>query len=63
MFFDVGEDPPKNVRPARLLSYIEFLDHVYHAYLKRNAANFKWAEGEEAPIDPADEEDDDDTDA
>jgi hypothetical protein len=50
-FFDVEESPPKNGRPARTLSYREFLGGVYHAYLSRNRAEFKWAEGEEEPLD------------
>jgi hypothetical protein len=50
-FFDVQRDPPKNGRPRQLLSYVEFLDQTYHAYLARNAADFKWAEGEEEPLD------------
>ena len=43
-------DPPKNGRPAQLLDYGEFLDTVYHEYLWRNEADFKWAEGEEEPL-------------
>jgi hypothetical protein len=50
-FFDVESDPPKNGRPKSLLSYIEFLDEVYLAYLERNSAAFTWAEGEEEPLD------------
>jgi hypothetical protein len=49
-FFDVEEAPPKNGRPAQTLNYREFLGEVYHAYLKRNAAEFRWAEGEEEPL-------------
>jgi hypothetical protein len=49
-FFDVQKDPPKNGRPAMLLDYGEFLDAVYHEYLWRNEADFKWAEGEEEPL-------------
>jgi hypothetical protein len=75
-FFDIEADPPKNRRPPkdgdllgsdgrprRLLTYAEFLDAVYHRYLRRNAAEFSWADGEEAPIevDEADEEETDDS--
>ena len=49
-FFDVKEDPPKNGQPAKLLAYGEFLDAVYREYLWRNEADFKWAEGEEEPL-------------
>jgi hypothetical protein len=62
-FFDVEVDPPKNERPQcdgellgsngkprRLLSYQEFLSAVQHAYLQRNAAEFRWADGTEEPL-------------
>jgi len=62
-FFDVESDPPKagrptaegellagDQRPRRSMTYSEFLEAVYHAYLKRNAAEFKWADGEESPL-------------
>lgn len=49
-FFDVQDDPPKNGRPAHTLDYREFLGDVYHAYLRRNQAEFKWAEGDEEPL-------------
>jgi hypothetical protein len=62
-FFDVQWDPPKNGRPKRLLTYAEFLDATYHAYLRRNAAEFKWAEGEEEPLDVEEEEFGDDEEA
>jgi hypothetical protein len=59
-FFDVANPPPKNKRPSGLLSYAEFLDATYHAYLKRNHAEFKWADEEgEAPLDPTEEAEDD----
>lgn len=64
-FFDVESDPPKNQRPRgdgalegadgraqRLLSYREFLDAVFHAYLARNSAEFRWADGDEEPLVP-----------
>jgi hypothetical protein len=50
-FFDVQTAPPKNGRPVETLSYREFLGEVYHAYLRRNEAEFRWAEGDEEPLD------------
>lgn len=50
-FFDVQVAPPKNGRPVALLDYHDFLSAVYHAYLKRNEAEFEWAEGAEEPLD------------
>jgi hypothetical protein len=61
-FFDVQKAPPKRGRPARTMTFAEFLDEVYRVYLRRNEAEFNWAEGEEEPLDleeaefPADEE-------
>jgi hypothetical protein len=70
-FFDVDSDPPRAGRPKmdgplldtdgrvrRTLTYGEFLEASYHAYLKRNSAEFRWANGEEAPleVDESDEE-------
>lgn len=62
-FFDVEADPPKvgrppatvnqvapDGRPRRLLTYSEFLSAVHHKYLQRNDADFRWADGEEAPL-------------
>jgi hypothetical protein len=42
--------------PQRLLSYAEFLDEVYHAYLSRNSAEFAWSDGEEEPLAPTEME-------
>lgn len=50
-FFDVQEAPPKNGRPSQTLDYVEFLGDVYYEYLRRNRAEFKWAEGDEEPLD------------
>jgi hypothetical protein len=50
-FFDVQDAPPKNGRPARSLDYRQFLGEVYHAYLERNEAEFRWADGDEEPLD------------
>ena len=62
-FFDIESDPPKNQRPRidgapfaadgrhrRLLSYREFLNTTYHDYLRRNLAEFSWADGSEEPL-------------
>lgn len=59
-FFDVQEAPPKNGRPIEALSYAEFLGDVYHEYLRRNHADFKWADGDEDPLElePGNAEDD-----
>jgi hypothetical protein len=62
-FFDVQKDPPKNGRPAQLLDYGEFLDAVYREYLWRNEADFKWAEGEEEPLEVEEDVLDEDEDA
>lgn len=49
-FFDIETDPPKSARPRRLLTYREFLDAIYREYLRRNHAEFKWADGDEEPL-------------
>ncbi|MFO1219701.1 MAG: hypothetical protein U1E89_15140 [Burkholderiaceae bacterium] len=67
-FFDIRAAPPRNGVPKldgtlggdgtiddipqRMLSYSEFLEAVYHVYLRRNALEFRWAEGDEEPIEP-----------
>ena len=53
-FFDVEFDPPKNACPKRVLSYPEFLDAVYHDYLRRNSLEFRFADGEEEPLEMSD---------
>ncbi|HEX4331779.1 MAG TPA: hypothetical protein VH040_06555, partial [Usitatibacter sp.] len=50
-FFDVATAPPKNSRPKNLLAYDEFLDSTYHEYLRRNSAEFEWADGKPEPLD------------
>ena len=45
-FFDVDVAPPKAGRPRLVLKYFEFLEAIETAYLKRNAAEFTWAEDE-----------------
>lgn len=62
-FFDVQRDPPKNGRPGTLFTYGEFLDAAYHTYLRRNAAEFRWAEGDEEPLEIEDEGGEDDAEA
>lgn len=61
-FFDVDCDPPKNGRPplaaafvsgvlpTGALTYADFLAAVHHEYLRRNNAEFRWADGEEDPV-------------
>lgn len=49
-FFDVEKAPPRAGRPRNLLSFLEFLDEAEKTYLKRNAAEFEWAD-EESPDD------------
>jgi hypothetical protein len=50
--FDVEAAPPKKDRPRTLLAYADFLDTIYHEYLKRNKAEFRWAESDEEPLEP-----------
>jgi hypothetical protein len=66
-FFDVRTAPPKNGSPKRsgdplgsagrkepplrALDYAEFVSEVHHAYLERHAADFRWADGQEDPLD------------
>ena len=49
-FFDVQSPPPKQGRPVGTLDYRGFLADVYHSYLERNEADFKWADGDEEPL-------------
>jgi hypothetical protein len=53
-FFDVETDPPRNAYPQATLEYGAFLQAVYHLYLARNSADFRWADGTEEPLDPVD---------
>jgi hypothetical protein len=56
-FFDVTLAPPKKGRPNGLLSYTQFLDEVEQSFLRRNVADFEWADEEGAEIDePPDDE-------
>lgn len=49
-FFDIEVAPPKNGAPKNTMSYEEFLDVVYHEFLKRNSAEFHWADGGSEPL-------------
>lgn len=60
-FFDIEKAPPKNGRPSDTVGYRQFLAEVYHAYLRRNEAEFQWADGDEEPL-ALDNEDADETD-
>jgi hypothetical protein len=64
-FFDVATAPPRNERPPlsgplldsdgrprRAMTYGEFLDAIHRDYLRRNVAEFQWADGTEEPIEP-----------
>jgi hypothetical protein len=57
-FFDVERAPPKTGRPKDLLSYAEFLDEIEKTHLRRNAAEFEWADdvGVETDEPPPDDE-------
>jgi hypothetical protein len=52
-FFDVETAPPKSGRPKRLLTYQGFLDEVEKSYLRRNAAEFEWADDDAVETDEA----------
>lgn len=57
-FFDVGLAPPKRGRPKSLLNYTAFLDEVEKTFMKRNVADFEWADenGVETDEPPPDDE-------
>ena len=57
-FFDVDHAPPKRGRPTTLLAYGQFLEEVEKTFLRRNAADFEWADDENSKTDepPPDEE-------
>lgn len=50
-FFDVITAPPRKGRPRVLLEYAEFLDEVEKSFLRRNVADFEWAD---EPVDAYD---------
>lgn len=49
-FFDIEVDPPKNGVPKVTVVYEQFLDTVYHEFLSRNSAEFRWADGDPEPL-------------
>jgi hypothetical protein len=57
-FFDVAKAPPKRGRPPLLLSFGDFLEEIERTYLRRNSAEFEWAEetGIETDEPPPDDE-------
>lgn len=57
-FFDVALPPPRRGRPRNLLNYTEFLDEIETTFLKRNVAEFEWADeaGTETNEPPPDDE-------
>ena len=57
-FFDVDTAPPKRARPWRLLTQQKFIDEVELSFLRRNFANFEWADDERVDTDepPPDDE-------
>jgi len=58
-FFDVALAPPKRGRPSNLFTYTEFLDEVEKTFLKRNVAEFEWADDPGTETDEPPTEDDD----
>jgi hypothetical protein len=56
-YFDVTVAPPKTGRPRQLLAHDQFLDAIESTFLRRNVAEFEWADdGEETDEPPPDEE-------
>src|SRR5688572_12081438 len=49
-FFDIEIAPPKNGMPKATMTYEQLLDTVYQEFLKRNAAEFRWADGDAEPL-------------
>jgi hypothetical protein len=51
-FFDVEAPPPKKGRPESngLLTYGEWLESIYNVFLRRNHADFRWADGTSEPL-------------
>ncbi len=45
-YFDVDLAPPKSGRPRQLLTHDQFLDAIERTFLKRNVAEFEWADEE-----------------
>lgn len=57
-FFDVDDAPPKRGRPKTLLTYGDFLKEVEDTFLRRNSADFAWADDEAKESDEPPPEDD-----
>lgn len=60
-FFDVQDAPPRNGRPANLLTISEVVQQIQETYDRRNSPEFKWADAgtdilTEPVIDPDDDE-------
>ena len=57
-FFDVENAPPKRGRPKNLLTFAEFLEAVEKTFLRRNVADFDWADDDTVETDepPPDDE-------
>jgi hypothetical protein len=51
-FFDVVTPPPRKGPPRVLLEYAEFLDEVEKSFLRRNVAEFEWADEPNETDDP-----------
>jgi hypothetical protein len=62
-FFDVEQAPLKHGRPRNLLTYQMFLEEIEKAYLRRNAAEFEWADGDDGREDDMSGDDSEDDDA
>lgn len=54
-----SETTAADAAPKRSLIYDEFLDELHHVYLRRNSADFEWADGEEEPLAPDETEPED----
>ncbi|MEW6319511.1 MAG: hypothetical protein AB1635_00320 [Acidobacteriota bacterium] len=57
-FFDVERASPKRGRPRDLISYGEFLDEIEKTYIRRNSAEFEWADDETETNERPEEEED-----
>lgn len=57
-FFDVEVAPPRRGRPRVMLTYREFLDEVELSYVRRNSAEFEWADEEGVETDEPPPDDD-----
>jgi hypothetical protein len=63
-FFDVMDPPPRNGRPAKLLSMAELIQAIQDTYDARNSPVFEWADSDADRLtEPVSDPDEDDTDA